>query len=189
MCFGLNVPTIEENNMSKPQIQKVSATDDRSLPVFAEFEKIANRIRHRAFDLFSTRGYGDGNTLDDWLAAEREICWPTAELKESNKAFKLKVALAGFDGDDITVTANPTELIVKAAHESERSDADDGEDEDVRWSEFRSAEVFRHIELPDKIDVDSVTADFKHGMLNIAAKKAPVLQENAPKSVTVQTAA
>ena len=175
--------------MSKPEIQKVPAAEDRSLPVFAEFEEIAKQIRQRAFDLFSTRGYEGGNTLDDWLAAEREICWPTAELKESEKAFKLRIALAGFDGDDITVTANPTELIVKATHESGQGDTDDSDDEDVRWSEFRSAEVFRHIELPEKIEVDSVTADFKHGMLKIAARKAPLPQENAPKSVAVQTAA
>jgi len=175
--------------MSKPEIHKVSAADDRSLPVFAEFDEIADRIRQRAFDLFSLRGHQHGNTLDDWLAAEREICWPTAELKESKKAFKLKIALAGFDGDDITVTASPGELIVKAAHNAGQQTPDEGDEENVRWSEFRSAEVFRHIVLPQRIDVDSVTAAFKHGMLKITAKKAPQPEEDAPESVTVQTAA
>jgi len=189
MRFGLDVQTIEETNMSKPEIQKVPATDDRSLPVFAEFDEIADRIRQRAFDLFSLRGHQHGSTLDDWLAAEREICWPATELKETGKAFKLKVALAGFDGDDITVTASPDELIVKASHGNGREEADDGDEENVRWSEFRSAEVFRHIVLPHRIDVDSVTAEFKHGMLKIAAKKAPLPEKDTPKSVTVQTAA
>jgi hypothetical protein len=34
---------------------------------------VKERIRQRAFELFSSRGFGDGNELDDWLAAEREV--------------------------------------------------------------------------------------------------------------------
>lgn len=31
------------------------------------------RIRHRAYEIYCSRNADDGNELDDWLAAEREV--------------------------------------------------------------------------------------------------------------------
>ncbi|MEM8815366.1 MAG: Hsp20/alpha crystallin family protein [Pseudomonadota bacterium] len=167
----------------------MAAPEDRSLPVFAEFDEIVERIRQRAFELFSSRGYQAGQKLDDWLTAEREICWPAAELKEGKKTYKVKVALAGFDGDDITVTAGPSELIVKASQESSTEDERESGDENVQWSEFHSKEVFRRIDMPGEIDLSSVTADFKHGMLKITARKAIASEQDQPQKVSVKSAA
>ena len=43
--------------MSKLSVQKVSADESRNLPVFAEFNEIADRIRNRAYKLFEDRGF------------------------------------------------------------------------------------------------------------------------------------
>lgn len=158
--------------MSKLNVETVRSVDERSLPVFDEFNEVVNRIRVRAFNLFANRGFGQGNDLDDWLIAEREICWPTAELVEEDDEFEVKVALPGFDPKDITVTANPRELIIKATHKDEREKKSKKDDAKIRWSEFRSNNVFRHIELPVDIDVDKIEAEFEHGMLEIEAPKA-----------------
>ena len=68
------------------KVRTVPSTEDRSLPIFAEFDKIADRIRDRAYAMFRERGFSDGYDLEDWLSAERQICWPTAELEEGDKA-------------------------------------------------------------------------------------------------------
>lgn len=102
--------------MSQVDVQKVSDTDDRALPIFAEFDRLADRIRLQAYNLFASRG-GDGHALDDWLAAERELCWPTAELIEGETEFVLKVALAGFEPKEIALTATPREIMIKGDHE------------------------------------------------------------------------
>lgn len=158
--------------MSKLSVETVQSVDERSLPIFEEFNEIAEKIRVRAFNLFADRGFRQGNDLENWLLAEREICWPLAELVEEDDEFEIKVALAGFDPEDITVTANPRELIIKAAHKDEQENKDKKDDEKVLWSEFRSNKVFRHIELPVDIDVDKIEAEFEHGMLEIEAPKA-----------------
>ena len=155
--------------MSNITVNKVDRDDDRRLPVFDQIEALQERIRDRAYELFRKRGGKAGAELDDWLRAENEVCWPAASLEEDGDEFELKVAIAGFDPDDIDVTARPTELIVKAAHQSSR---DEDDDERVHWSEFRSNEVFRRIAMPSPIDVDKVKAKFKRGMLEIEAKKA-----------------
>ena len=43
--------------MSKLSVEKVSADESRNLPVFAEFDEIADRIRNRAYKLFEDRGF------------------------------------------------------------------------------------------------------------------------------------
>jgi HSP20 family protein len=164
--------------MSEVEVRKVSDARDRSLPIFSEFEKVAERVRLNAWKLFSHRGDGEGHALDDWLRAEREICWPAAELTERDDYFKLKVALAGFEPKEIDVTATPTEIMIKAAHEQE----DSGEKEDgLKWSEFRSNDVYRRIEFPSAVNTDEITAKFKNGLLQVRAPKHLTPEEAVEK--------
>ena len=172
--------------MSRLIVQKVPNPEDRSLPIFDEFNEVAERIRVLAHSLSKRHGPGGGHDLDDWLAAEREICWPSAELVEDDDLFEVKIALAGFDVDDISVTATPDELIVKAAREETAQEHPDEDTARVRWSELRSDDVYRHIELPEPIDVENITAKFRNGMLEIEAPKA-TLKEQARHKVEVTT--
>lgn len=164
--------------MAEPTIEKVRAEDDRSLPIFAEFEKLADQIRMEAFNLFSRRGASDGNALEDWLTAERQLCWPAAELTERDGAFVLNVALAGFEPGELKVTATPRQIMVKASHEHKAASTAKGEPK-VRWTEFRSNDVFRRVELPRAIDVDKVAAKYQNGLLEIVAPQAQSAAEGA----------
>lgn len=156
--------------MSEVEIKRIPEESDRSLPIVAEFDRLADRIRFEAYNLFAHRGANDGHALDDWLAAEREHCWPASELTETDGEYTLKVALAGFEPKEIDVTATPREIMVKAAHEQHTSGAD--KNQLRRWSEFRSNDVFRRVELPAAVDVDKVKATLSNGMLEITAVKA-----------------
>lgn len=174
--------------MASLNIQKVSEPEDRSLPIFAEFDQLADRIRARAFNLFNGRGCRHGHAMDDWLRAEREICWPAAELSERDDEYELDVALAGFEPADIDITATPSELIVKARHESKSKKKEKREGAKIRWSEFKSEDVYRHIELPEAVDVGHITAHFDNGLLKIMAPKIKEKKE-ASKQIKISTAA
>lgn len=174
--------------MPSPNIQKTSEPKDRSLPIFGEFDRLADRIRERAFSLFNGRGRRPGHAMDDWLRAEREICWPAAELSESDGGYELDVALAGFEPGEVDITATPSELIVKASHESRQTKKEEREDTKIRWSEFRSEDVYRHIELPESVDVDHISAHFENGLLKIMAPKVKEKKE-ASKEIKISTAA
>jgi HSP20 family protein len=160
--------------MSKINITKVPTVEDQKLPVFAEFEKLMDHIRDRAYKLFESRGFEDGFQLDDWLRAEHEFCWPAAELDETDDEYMLKIALAGFEPKDITVTANPRELIVRAQHEAKHVTK---KPSIAHWSDFQSNDVYRRVEFPGEVDVAKISAEFKHGMLTIEAPKAMIKQE------------
>ena len=172
--------------MTKLRVKKVEDSDDRSLPVFAEIDAWMERIRARAFDIFSSRDSDEGCALEDWLAAEKDLCWSAAELAEHNEDFLLKVALAGFDANEITVTASPWEIIVKAAHTSTKETRE--KEPKIHWSEFRSSDAYRCVQLPQQIAVDAVTAEFDKGLLTITAPKDQAGAQ-VEKRIQISTAA
>jgi HSP20 family molecular chaperone IbpA len=154
--------------MPELNVQKVATTDDHSLPIFAEFDRLADRIRLEAYNLFARRGAGEGRALDDWLEAERNLCSPAAKLIEADGVFTLEVALAGFETNEIAVTATPREIMIKAKHDHTTNSGEKDEPK-LRWSEFRSDEVYRRVALPSPVDVGRTTASLKNGLLVIVA--------------------
>ncbi|MBS0374310.1 MAG: Hsp20 family protein [Proteobacteria bacterium] len=170
--------------MSEISVQKVT-TDERALPQFTAAERMLERIRGRAFELARERGFAGDRALEDWLAAERECCGGAAELAENEREYELRIALPGFEAADVSLTATPRTLYVEARMRSERRDATRGDGGTVRWSELRSADVWRRFELPAEIAVEGIRATMRHGVLRITAGKL----DRPAKPVAVATAA
>jgi HSP20 family protein len=158
--------------MTEITVRKVSSLDDRTLPVFAEVDRLMHEIGRRAGVFAAARGYGAGSALDDWLRAEREVCWPAAQLAERGKDFQLSIALPGYESPEIELTVTPREVIVHAVRSRKRPEEGGAKEETVCWSEFRSDDVYRRVELPTDIDVDHVKAPLRHGILHVTAPKA-----------------
>ena len=167
--------------MADIKVQKVADSDKQASSVFKEMNAVLERVRARAFELFSGRGFVQGHALEDWLAAEREICWPAGELVEEEKNFALTVALPGFEAADISVTATPRELIV---HAKSKKQEETKKGRRV-WSEFRSNDVYRRVELAKDIDTRSVSASLSNGLLKIVATKV----EKAAQVIPISSAA
>jgi HSP20 family molecular chaperone IbpA len=166
--------------MSEVKVQKVEKAEDRGLPVFRQFDEILDRIQRRAFELFADRGFAIGHDLEDWITAEREVCWPAAELAERESKYVLSVALPGFESGQISVTATPRELIVHASAKTERREEKPKDGSKVLWSEFRSNDVYRRVELSEAIDVERVSASLTNGLLKVVADKAARKVANIP---------
>lgn len=174
--------------MSEVPVQKVTKADERVLPIFQEIEAMLDRIRERAFNFAAHRGFHGGHDLDDWLAAERIECWPASELAEQDGKMRLSVALPGYEAKDITVTVVPGEIIVKASRKIETGDTPRAANTCVHWSEFRSEDAYRRVELPQPIDVAGCTARLNNGVLVIEAPRSDAIAA-APVSVPIATAA
>jgi len=165
------------------KVQKVEKAGDRTLPVFQQVDEIFGRIQRRAFELFAGRNFAHGHDVEDWITAEHEFCWPAAELTEQDKNYVLTVTVPGFEPGQITVTAAPRELIVHASAKTERREEPTKDGAKVVWSEFRSNDVYRRVELAEPIDVAKVSANLTQGLLKIVAEKA------AKKVVSIPVAA
>lgn len=158
--------------MPNVTVDKVARSEERTLPVFAELERALDRVRQRAFERFEGRGAGEGLALDDWLAAEREMGLPLAELMERDADYVVRIALPGFTAEDVAVTMTPRELVVHA--ESRRDARRQRETEGCRlcWSEFLHDDVYRQLVFPTEIDVEKVSAVLRQGLLEVVAAKA-----------------
>ena len=169
--------------VTKLKVQAVDESGAPNVPALAEFQQLEDRIRSHAYDLFARRGFRSGGPMDDWLAARRKVCG-AAELAEGKDKYVLKLALAGYEPDDIDVTATADRLFVKAGFETRKADTHEREGEVVHFSEFESGNVYRYIDLPRAIDTDRVVARLKGGILTVEApwKKGKDAQAKQVKS-------
>lgn len=173
--------------MHNVPIERINEPERGMSTVLAKMEKAADAIRQRAFGHFQTRGGVVGSDLDDWLRAERELIWaPSAEVTENDKEVTLRVQAPGLEPDDIQVTATPHSILIQAevSHSHEQSNGN------VCFCDF-AAQMFRHVNLPQEIDVNKVTATLNKGILNIVAAKsqAPPKAAKAPTAARTNAAA
>src|SRR5262245_62013914 len=136
-------------------------------PISAETEAIQSRIRQRAFEISQTRP-PDAHEIYDWIVAESEIISvPPTELIETESKFEVKFAVAGVSADDVNVMVTPDQILLKCDY-SHRHDSSAGT---VHLCDFKSATVFRSVNLPHSIDVNTVKLNFSADMVVISAVK------------------
>lgn len=153
----------------------------KSDTIFEELDQIHRAISRRAYDLFKDRGTLWGSAVADWLNAEGELVWkPAVELRRKNDQFEVLAATPGVDPKDLDVQITPEDLLIKAAVDHEHA-AEEGA---VQLCEFKSGKLFRSIHFPEKIDPDSVKAEYRNGMLHLTAAIAKAV----PTRVNVKAA-
>jgi HSP20 family molecular chaperone IbpA len=131
------------------------------------------QVRQRAYELFELRGRASGSDVDDWLRAERDLIWrPESSLAETEKEFKMVIAMPNVAAKDITISALPESIVVQAR----TTGTHNGEGE-VHFPEFRERLLFRRFDLMPGIDVEQVKATLQDGVLTIVAVKLPEVKE------------
>lgn len=156
--------------MAEVAIQKSQDGTKSIWSMFDDTRKLFDELQQRAFNLFQERGGGDGDALDDWFRAERELLEiPASEMTEDEKEIHVRAAVPGLRAKDIEVTATPREIIIRG-ETSERNNGKKGKS--TRFSEFTERKVFRRYELPASVNVDKISADLKDGMLVVDMPKA-----------------
>lgn len=155
--------------MSQVVVTKVKQHQSEAPSFIEQVKTLGERVRERAYELFQHRQKTGGSALDDWLNAERELIWaPEADLVEKNGHFQLQIAMPGFEAKEVSVTASPDGIAVRAesVHKHEKGDGD------VHFCEFGERTLFRRFDLPEPIEVDKVTAHLEKGVLHILAPRA-----------------
>ena len=141
----------------------------RTKAIFEELEHLQDSIRQRAFDLFRERGDWLGGPLANWLTAEREMVWtPAIEVRQKDSEVEVLAATPGVEAKDLDVEVTPDDLLIQA-HIGHRHTPAEGE---VSVCEFKSGQLFRSIHFPQRIDTQSVKADYRNGMLHLTAAVA-----------------
>lgn len=149
--------------------------------ILQELNHLHEVISQRAYDLFSNHKDSLSDGVDDWLHAEREVIWrPAVELRQTNGQIEIKAAVAGMEPKDLDVQVTPEDILITGATEHHH----DIKEGTVHLCEFEGGRLFRSIHLPDKIDPNSVKAEYRNGILRLTAAVA----KQAPKGVEAQQA-
>ena len=133
---------------------------------------------HEDLTRFLKDTFGDMEFMDKGHMPLEMTFRPAIEVKETPKAYKIKVELAGVKKEDIDVDLYENGIILHAQSNYEKEE----EKETLHTSEFRYGKFSRTIPFEHPINPDSAKSEFKHGILKINIdKKEPEKDEKAKK--------
>ncbi|HZS82116.1 MAG TPA: Hsp20/alpha crystallin family protein [Stellaceae bacterium] len=99
--------------------------------------------------------------------------WPSVEVSETEKEFKVVAELPGLEEKDVDVTLHDGVLTLKGEKKSESN----GSVYSERWQ----GSFQRSIQLGPEVDPDKVAASFKNGVLTVTLAKRPEAQSQVKR--------
>lgn len=131
----------------------VKAADTHSLE--AEIDKVKERIRRRAYEIYCRRGRGgQGSALEDWKRAENECnAAPLAGMADEENDIRISACVPNVNAADITVDVLPTEIVIETDRNGQM-------------------ERYKSFHLPEPVDVNRVEAHMQGSELDVTAPKA-----------------
>ena len=104
---------------------------------------------------------------------------PRVNVRENEDKVSLTFEVPGMDKGDIKIVVENDILTVSG----ERKFSDDKSENDIVRSEIHSGSFSRSFTLPDTVDAEKVTADYKNGLLEVTLPKK---EEKKPKQIEVK---
>jgi HSP20 family protein len=161
-------------------VAKTDVEIRRTDTILDELNQLHEAISRRAHEFF--QGETHGSALADWLTAERELVWkPAVELRQKGGQFEILAAVAGVEPKNLDIQVTSEDVLIRADVDH-RHTAEEGT---VQVCEFVGGKLFRSVHLPEKIDPNSVKAEYRNGMLRLTAALAKAA---APQKVEVKAA-
>ena len=115
------------------------------------------------------------NRLNDWPRDANEGYPPYDIVRKGEDQFQINIAVAGFSRDEITITAEASQLTV-TGKKQEKSDTE------YLYQGIAARSFERRFNLADYIEVDS--ADFENGLLHInLVRRIP--EKLKPRKITI----
>ncbi len=139
--------------------------------IFDRMKETSDAVARRAFEIFERNGRRLGHDLENWFQAERELLHPVyLNISETDSALTVELEVPGFTEKDIDVSVEPHRLAVTGKRES-REEKRNGK---TVYSEQRSDEILRTVELPCEVDPAhrAIKATYDHGLVTITLPKS-----------------
>ena len=102
--------------------------------------------------------------------ASTPVVTPRVDVRETPDAYILDMDLPGFTEKDVEINLKDRVLSISSKMEEKNEEKKEGE-----WliKERRSSCFSRRFTLPQDIDAEKVTAEFKHGVLSVDIPRKP----------------
>jgi len=129
--------------------------------------------------------WGDNFLRDDDSTNEfwpRKMNMPAVNVKETDKAFVLEVAVPGMKKDDFKLEMKDGMLIISAETEIEKEE----KEENYTRKEFNYSSFSRSFWLPENVKTDDIKANYKEGMLLVTLPKEKIKVVEKAKMIEVK---
>ena len=103
---------------------------------------------------------------------------PRVDIKEEDKRFVILADIPGVDPKDIDISMDKSILSIKG----ERGSENKSESGKLTRTERSYGVFYRRFALPDSADAEGITANGKHGVLEISIPKKP---ETTPRRINI----
>ena len=131
----------------------VAVHDGQHIPFL--IERVNERISRRAYENFVARGCVEGNSLEDWLDAERETIIRLAPVVSVDpQDITIEVLLPEIDLPNVAVHIAPRQFLIS-------SDVDED-----------GLQICQVIDLPFEVSMDGVDAEQTRNLVRVTAALA-----------------
>lgn len=113
------------------------------------------------------------------------VCTPRVDVKEEDNSYVLEMELPGRSENDVNIELDHETLTISSVKEQKKEDAkeDDAKKSKFILKERKVAAFERRFLLPSDVDLDSINAGFKNGVLTVNMTKKAVC---APKRIAIE---
>lgn len=100
---------------------------------------------------------------------------PSVNIVENENAFTIQVAAPGLEKEDFNVSVDGNKLVISSEKEIEKLN----EGDKFRRKEFSYSKFKRTFTIPESLDGEKITANYKSGILNVAVPKREIVKKEA----------
>jgi HSP20 family protein len=154
----------------KTKLRKDNHKEDSTMRSLVTTNRIGHSLDRMFNDLF--------NGVPVWANANSDFA-PKVNITENDRRIRLEFELPGMDKGDINVTVKDGLLTVSGERKVETKD----EKENYVRSEIYTGQFSRSFTLPETVETDKISADYKNGILTLGLPKSEKAQ---PKQIEVK---
>ena len=96
------------------------------------------------------------------------------------KKYNVRVALPGIDPNQVQLNVEGNTLVIRGQHES----TEEKKDADYQYREFSYGRFERSVDLPESVETERLTAEYKDGVLEISA---PMSAAALPRKIEIKS--
>ncbi|MGB0084837.1 MAG: Hsp20/alpha crystallin family protein [Rhodomicrobiaceae bacterium] len=165
---------------------KITTSATRSVPQTVREWDPFTSLQRDMDELFSSLRGGFwrspvGHTASDlepfWRRRAGQALAPAVDIAETDKQYEITAELPGLQPENVDVKLSNGVLTIKGEKKEEKEETKEG----YHLSERRFGSFQRSFGVPEGIDAEKISADFKNGVLTITMPKTAEVQQKEKK--------
>lgn len=155
-----------------PESADTPATREIRWDPFESLRSEMDRMFEDFFPMSWNRQRSQRSPAESFPRFEPRSIAPAMEMVETDSGYQITAELPGMDVSDVELTVSHGVLTIGGEKKEEKSDRKSG----YVMSERRYGSFRRSFRLPDDVDQDAVSADFRNGVLTLSLPRSETVK-------------